>query len=85
VDNPRNLMKTLSEMWRESLWESHSNQVEAAAKMREKIQDRRSLDQYDPARLQRRVESCWSNGASLELDDPQLQRGGRPRPGDRWR
>ena len=41
------------------------------------------FDGYDHQRLVERVQLSKSNGAHLELDDPQLKRGGSPRPLDR--
>jgi hypothetical protein len=61
------------------------NQTEAKQKMTEWLANDRRFDAFDPQRLIERVQLSKNNGAVLDLDDPQLQRGGQPRPLDRWR
>jgi hypothetical protein len=84
-NDPRDLAATLSEMEYRARQLTNFNQIEAKEKIKEWIQNDRRFDSYDPQRLTERVQLSKNNGAVLELDDPQLQRGGQPRPLDRWR
>ena len=79
------LAKTLSEMEYQARQTTNFNQPEAAQKMREWLANDRRFDGYDPGRLIDRVRDAKYRGATLDLDDPQLQKGGEPRPLDRWR
>ena len=81
----RSLAATLSEMEYLSRIKSNFNQVEAASKMAEWLKNDRRFDGYDTGRLIDRVRDAKYRGATLDLDDPQLQKGGEPRPLDRWR
>ena len=85
TNHPNDLAKTLGEMERTARDRCNFNQVEAREKLKEFIQRDRRFDQYDKDALVSRVMLCRSNGASLDLDDPQLK-GQEPRPLDRrWR
>jgi hypothetical protein len=84
-NDPRDLAATLSEMEYRARQLSNFNQIEAKEKMTTWIQNDRRFDGYDPQRLAERAQASKYNGASLDLDDPQLKRGGEPRPLDRWR
>jgi hypothetical protein len=79
----RDLTRTLSEMEYEARTKCNYNQTEARQRMAQWLADDRRFDNYDHARLIERVHLNKSNGAVLELDDPQLLKGGAPRPGDR--
>jgi hypothetical protein len=83
--DPKALTATLGEMAHRAHWQSNANQIEAAEKMRQWVAEDRRFDSFDHDRLVRRVQECRSCGAQLDLTDPQLQRGGQPRPLDRWR
>ena len=79
----RDMTRTLSEMEYEARQKTNFNKVEAAQKMAEWLSHDRRFDAYDPQRLIERVQLHKYNGAVLELDDPQLLKGGQPRPLDR--
>jgi hypothetical protein len=81
--NERDLCATLSEMHRRARDRSNYNSIEAERKLAEWIQQDRRLDPYDAARLAQRVNTCLQSGAVLELDAPELLRGGERRPLDR--
>jgi hypothetical protein len=82
-NDPRDLARTLSEMETQARQSSNYNQVEAKQKLAEWLAHDRRFDAYDTNRLIERVQLHKYNGAVLELDDPQLFKGGQPRPGDR--
>jgi hypothetical protein len=82
-DDPRDLCATLSQMHRQARTVSNFNSVEAGRKLAEWIQQDRRLDNYDAARLAQRVNTCLQSGAVLELDAPELLKGGERRPLDR--
>ena len=52
----------------------NAHQGEAKQKMIEWLANDRRFDQYDKERLVERVNLCRYNGATLDLDDPQLKR-----------
>ena len=79
----RDLAVTLTRMADLARERCNFNQNEAKTRMAEWLQHDRRFDGYDPARLVERVNQSRYNGAVLDLTDPQLQRGGQPRPGDR--
>jgi hypothetical protein len=81
--NPRDLCNTLSQMHRQARTVSNFNSVEAERKLAEWIQQDRRLDNYDAARLAQRVNTCLQSRAVLELDAPELLKGGERRPLDR--
>jgi hypothetical protein len=81
--DPRDLARTLSEMERIARDKCNANQIEAKRTMVEWLQNDRRFDGFDAQRLTDRVHLHKHRGAVLELDDPQLQRGGQPRPLDR--
>ena len=62
---------------------SNFDQNEAKRQMVEWLGQDRRFDNFDHGRLVDRVRLCTSNGAQLDLTDPQLQKGGQPRPLDR--
>jgi hypothetical protein len=76
----RDLTATLSNMHRQAIDRCQSNQIEAKQKMAQWLGNDRRFDSYDASRLVDRVALCRSNGAQLDLSDPQLLRGGKPRP-----
>lgn len=82
-NDPRDLTATLAEMEYRARQLTNFNQTEAKQKMQEWIANDRRFDGYDHQRLVERVQLSKSNGAALELDDPQLKKGGQPRPLDR--
>jgi hypothetical protein len=82
-DDPRDIAATLSEMHRRARDKCNYNQLEAQQKLAEWIQQDRRLDSYDAARLAQRVNTCLQSGAVLELDAPELLKGGERRPLDR--
>jgi hypothetical protein len=83
--DPRDLAATLSQMETQARQKANFDQNEAKQKMAEWLANDRRFDSYDPARLIERVQVCKSNGAHLDLEDPQLMKGGQPRPLDRSR
>ena len=72
----------LATMARLSIERCNFNQIEAKEKFKEYLQSDRRFDQFDKDALASRVMLCRSNGAVLDLDDPQLK-GGERRPLDR--
>jgi hypothetical protein len=82
-NDPRDLARTLSEMEGQARQKTNFNQIEAKQKMKEWLAQDRRFDHYDATRLIERVQLSKYNGAVLELDDPQLLKGGQPRPLDR--
>jgi len=82
---PHDLAATLSEMEYRARQAVNFNQTEAAQKMAEWLAQDRRFDSFDKGRLIERVRDCKYRGAVLDLTDPQLQKGGEPRPLDRWR
>jgi hypothetical protein len=82
-DDPRDKVATLSDMWSRALQFSNFDQNAAKEKVREWTQNDRRFDSNDHQRLVDRVQLSRSNGAVLDLSDPQLLKGGQPRPGDR--
>jgi hypothetical protein len=79
-DDPRDLARSLSEMHRVARDACLGNMVEARGKVRQYIQNDRRFDWADADRLAARIEEARSNGRSLDLADPFLQRGGQKRP-----
>jgi hypothetical protein len=82
-DDPRDLCATLSEMHRRARDKCNYDSNEAQRKLEQWIQQDRRLDGYDAARLAQRVSTCLQSGAVLELDAPELLKGGERRPLDR--
>jgi hypothetical protein len=80
---PRDLCNTLSQMHRRAKDVCNNDQAEAQRKLEEWIQQDRRLDGFDAARLAQRVNTCLQSGAVLELDAPELLKGGQRRPLDR--
>jgi hypothetical protein len=80
----RDLCATLTEMHRRARDRSNY-QVEAQQRLEEWIRQDRRLDDYDAARLAQRVNTCLQSGPVLQLDAPELKKGGEPRPLDRSR
>jgi hypothetical protein len=83
--DPNSLAATLSEMEHRSRIKSNFDQGEAKRKLAEYVGQDRRFDSFDLSRLIERVADCRSNGATLDLDDPFLQRGGERRPLDQRR
>jgi hypothetical protein len=81
--DPRDMVRTLSEMEARARQKTNFSQTEAKAKMAEWLSHDRRFDAFDTERLIERVQLFKYNGAVLELDDPQLLKGGQPRPLDR--
>jgi hypothetical protein len=85
-NDKRDLAVALSQMETLARQKTNFNQPEAKEKMREWLENDRRFDSYDPDRLIERVRNCKYRGMSWDtLDDPQLFRGGEPRPLDRWK
>lgn len=81
----RDLILTLSQMETQARQATNFHQGEAKQKMAEWLAQDRRFDSYDPERLIDRVQLHKHNGAQLDLTDPQLKRGGQPRPLDhKW-
>ena len=81
--DPRDLVRTLSEMESLARQKTNFSQTEAKQKMVEWLAHDRRFDAYDAQRLIERVQLFKHNGVVLEMDDPQLLKGGQPRPLDR--
>jgi hypothetical protein len=78
----RSMAETLAQMTRQALNKCSGNQIEADEQVQRWIANDRRFDQYDAGRLASRVSECWSNGATLNLeDDPHLL---RERPANRY-
>jgi hypothetical protein len=75
----RSKLEALSAMARTSIDKSYGNKIEAAQKMREWLSYDKRFAQYDLGKLVDRTMLCRSNGARLDLTDPELM-GGAPRP-----
>src|SRR5256885_2244781 len=78
-NDEREMAATLSRMETKAREQSNFNQNEARQSMASWVANDRRFDGYDPQRLVDRVQHCKSNGAQLDLTDPQLLRGGKPR------
>jgi hypothetical protein len=76
----RDKLEALSAMARVSVDKCFGNKLEARERMKEWLSYDRRFENYDPERLVDRVMLCRSNGGRLSLDDPELMRGGAPRP-----
>ena len=83
--DPKDLARTLGEMENTARVRSNFNQTDAKEKFREFLANDKRFTEYDPDRLIDRVMRCRSNGAVLDLEAPELRRGGEPRPLDRSR
>jgi hypothetical protein len=59
---------------------AHFDLGEAKRRMQEWIANDRRFDHYDSARLVDRVQHSKRCGAHLDLSDPALLKGGKPRP-----
>jgi hypothetical protein len=77
------LRSTLGEMNSWARQRSNFDQGEAKRQMVEWLGQDRRFDAFDHDRLVERVRLCTSNGAQLDLTDPQLRKWGEPRPLDR--
>jgi hypothetical protein len=75
----RSKLETLSAMARRSVDESFGNKLEAAEKMKSWLATDQRFSGYDLGKLVDRTMLCRSNGACLDLSDPQLF-GHDPRP-----
>jgi hypothetical protein len=81
--DPKSLAATLSRMERLSREKTQFNQTEARGLMSQWVSQDRRFDGYDAPKLVERVAHCKSYGAALDLDDPELRKGGSKRPLDR--
>ena len=80
----RDLIRSLGEMANIAHQRANANQVEAKQTLAAWISQDRRFDFFDASRLAERVGQCRSNGAQLDLTDPQL-RGLPSRPLDsKW-
>jgi hypothetical protein len=84
-DDDRDKLEALSAMARESIDKCLGNKLEAAERVKRALANDLRFADYDHTRLTDRLMLCRSNGARLELDDPELMRGGAPRPLSRSR
>jgi hypothetical protein len=75
----RSKLEALSAMARTSVDKSFGNKIEAAQKMKEWLSYDRRFEGYDLGKLVDRTMLCRSNGACLDLSDPELK-GFGPRP-----
>jgi hypothetical protein len=80
---PSDMTATLSIMEKWARERTNFNQIEAKQKMVEYISADRRFDGYDAAKLAERVNDCRGRGARLDLDSPELKKGGAKRPLDR--
>jgi hypothetical protein len=80
----RDKLRALSEMARTSVDRCWGNKVEAKERMKEWLSYDRRFEGFDPDKLVDRVMLARSNGAIVELYDPEL-RGLPPRPLSRSR
>lgn len=65
----------------------NANRVEAEKMLAQMIANDARFANHSPEALARRVQICGGSGAQLDLEDPNLLRGGSPRPlsDERWR
>ncbi|WP_316200803.1 MULTISPECIES: hypothetical protein [unclassified Bradyrhizobium] len=80
---PSDMTATLSQMERWSRERTNFNQPEAIKKFIEYIGTDRRFDGFDAQKLAERVQHCKNYGATLDLEAPELRRGGHKRPLDR--
>jgi len=74
------LKQTMSHMWHDAHNRACANKIEAAASVQSWLSNDPRFGQYDPERLVTRFQECLGSGAKLDLDDPALLKGGKPRP-----
>jgi hypothetical protein len=79
-DDPRELALTPGAMEKEARERCNFNQTESRQRFREYLSHDRRFAEFDPDRLVERVMEARSNGRTLDLADPFLQRGGSKRP-----
>lgn len=80
--DPRDLVATLAEMSRQAQRRSNFNHSEAQEMLRNWVGQDRRFDQYDRDRLVARLGECQRTAAVLDLDAPELRKGGSRRPLD---
>jgi hypothetical protein len=80
-NDPRDMAATLSLMHKEAVVKSNFDQNEAKNRFAQFLFYDKRFDGFDHGRLIERVNEARSNGRTLDLDDPWLQRGGVKRPG----
>jgi hypothetical protein len=76
----KDMLAALGSMARTSVDRCWGNKIEARERMKQWLSYDRRFEGYDPDRLVDRVMLARSNAAIVELDDPELIRGGSPRP-----
>jgi hypothetical protein len=81
--DPKDLAATLTGMHKAAIERCNFNQIEAKQKFREYLAYDGRFRDYDHDALIDRVALCRSNGAVLQLDAPELLKGGQRRPLDR--
>ena len=80
ADKPEDMRVTLAEMRRVARSRSNFSEPAANELMRQYLaQDVRFRD-YDHGKVINRVNMCVSNGAHFDIADPELRKGGEPRP-----
>jgi hypothetical protein len=78
--DPKDLAATLSWMESQARERAQFNLVEAKQRMQQWVANDRRFDDFDPAKLIDRVQHAKQYGAQLDLTDPALLKGGKPRP-----
>jgi hypothetical protein len=79
--NEKDMLAALGSMARTSVDRCWGNKVEARERMKEWLTYDRRFENFDHDKLVDRVMLSRSNGAVVELfDDPELLKGGSPRP-----
>ena len=76
----RSQYATLKQMHNEALQRCRANQVEARDKLAEYISRDGRFQHLDAHKLAARYEECWSSGAQMDFESPELKRGGQPSP-----
>lgn len=82
-DDERDKLRTLGSMANVALERARLNRVDAEREIVKWIGNDQRFAGYDANALARRVSQCRDNGAKLDLDAPELRKGGQRRPLDR--
>jgi hypothetical protein len=78
--NEKDMLSALGSMAKRSVDVCWGNKVEARERMKQWVGLDRRFDSFDADKLVDRVMLARSNGAVVELDSPELLKGGSPRP-----
>jgi hypothetical protein len=79
-DKPNDKIATLAEMRRVARARTNFSETDANRLMGQYMAQDVRFREFDHAKVIDRVNRCMSNGARFDIDDPELKRGGQPRP-----